>query len=45
MTEPKHIPLTENTRKWIDWLFDTLPHPVRKALEAYDEAHDVEDED
>lgn len=35
----KHIPLTDTDRAWVDWLFDHLPHPVRKALEAYDDAH------
>ena len=45
MTEPEHIPLSAHDRSWVDWLYDSLPHPIRKALEAYEAAHDVEESD
>lgn len=45
MTESKPIPLTQTDRAWVDWLYDHLPHPIRAALGAVDDAQTFEDEE
>lgn len=45
MTEPKHIPLSARAKEWVDWLAEQVPHPVKAALEAYDDAHEIEESD
>lgn len=43
MTEPEPIPVRESDRPWVAWIYEQVPHPIRKALEAYDDAHLVGD--